>query len=122
MAVVANLNTQNLFNVEAYPISIQLTVLIVNFHLSLSDFIWHEYVLIEDTGHGGGALVDAAPSLDVAGLRLSFTHNEVDGFLTDDQHLLVLHLVGVVMGVEDSLDVVLYLGLRLFTGVLMFEV
>ena len=49
MAVVANLNTQDLFDVEAYPMGIQSTVLIVNLHLSLSDFIWHENVLVEDT-------------------------------------------------------------------------
>ena len=97
-------------------------MLIVNSHLSLSDFIRHKDVLIEDTGHGGGALVDAAPCLDVACLRLSFTNNEVDGFLTDDKHLLILHLVVVVVCVKDSLNVVLHLGLGLLTRVFMLEV
>ena len=119
---MTNLNTQNLFDVEANPMSIQSTVLIVNLNLSFCDFIRHENVLIEDTGHGGGALVDAAPCLDVACLRLSFTNNEVDGFLTDDKHLLILHLVVVVVCVKDSLNVVLHLGLGLLTRVFMLEV
>lgn len=49
MAVVANSNMQDLFDVETYPMGIQSTVLIVNLHLSLSDFIWHENILVEDT-------------------------------------------------------------------------
>ena len=97
-------------------------MLIVNSHLSLSNFIRHKDILIEDARHGGGALVDAAPSLYVASFGLSFTDNEIDGLFTDDQHLLVLHLVRVVVSVEGSLDVVLHLGLGLLTGVLMFEV
>ena len=67
-------------------------------------------------------MIDAAPCLDLASLRLSLTNNKIDRLFTDDEHLLVLHRVGVVMGVQGCLDVVLHLGLGLFTGVLMFEV
>ena len=67
-------------------------------------------------------MIDAAPCLDLASLRLSITNNKIDRLFTDDEHLLVLHRVGVVMGVQGCLDVVLHLGLGLFTGVLMFEV
>ena len=122
VTVMADLDTQNLFYVEAHPMSIEPTVLIVDLHLSLGDLVRHEHVLIEDAGHGGGALINAAPCLDVASLGLSIAHNEVDGFLADDQHLLVLHGVVLVVGVQHSLDVVLHLGLGLLTRVLMFEV
>ena len=53
---------------------------------------------------------------------MSITNNKIDRLFTDDEHLLVLHRVGVVIGVQGCLDVVLHLGLGLFTGVLMFEV
>ena len=67
-------------------------------------------------------MINAAASLDVGSLSLDLSNLEFDGALADHEHLLVLHLVVFVSSVKNCLDVVLYLGLGLFTGVLVLEV
>ena len=67
------------------------------------------------------ALVNTAPGLDVAGLRLSVTLAESDGLLPDDEDLLEFHFVVLVVSVENGLNIVLDLGLGLFAGVLVLE-
>lgn len=58
----------------------------------------------------------------MAGLRLSLSNNKIDWLLTDDHDLFILHLLVLVVSVQNSLDVVLDLGLGLLTRVLVLEV
>lgn len=97
-------------------------MLVVDLDFPCGNFIRHKDVLVEDAAHGGGTLIAAAPGLDVAGLRLGIANPELDRLLTDDEHLLKLHLVMLVMRLQSSLDVVLDLGLGLLTTLLVLEV
>lgn len=58
----------------------------------------------------------------MAGLRLGLSNNKIDWLLTDDHDLFVLHLLVLVVSVQNSLDEVLDLGLGLLTRVLVLEV
>ena len=90
-------------------------------NLASCDLIRHELVLLKHAPHGGCALVTAAPSLDLGGLLLGLADLPLNGLLTDDQHLLVLHHV-VAAVLQLRLQVVFDLGLGLFLGVLILEV
>jgi len=99
VAVAFSMNSHALFDVEADTVSIELAVLVVNFDGTGSDFVGQENVLVENGAHGAGALINAAPSLDLTGLLLGFSNNKIDGLLTDNHNLLVLHRIVFVMGV-----------------------
>jgi hypothetical protein len=115
VAMMAGTNGQSLLNKEANSMGSDLALGVINLDSSLSDLVGEENVLREDRGHGGGALITAAPGLDVTGLRLSFANLEIGGPLTDGKDLLVLHLIVLVLGVDNSFNVVLDLGLGLFS-------
>ena len=68
------------------------------------------------------ALIDATQGLDVALLLLEFVCLEFSGFLSDDQHLLVLHFVPSVHSINHSFNRVFYFSFGFFTAVLVFEV
>jgi len=120
--VVSDTLGQDLLHIERNAMCVQLAPFVVHADLTFGDFVGQEHVLVKDGGHGGLSLVNAAPGLDVASLGLGFTDDHVDGLLTDDEHLLVLHVVMLVVAVEGGLDVVLDLGLRLLTRVLVLKV
>ena len=119
--VVLSLHGKALLNKELDGLDLELASLVVDLNLALAVLIGQKHILVEDTAHGRVALVNTAPGLDVAGLRLSVTLAESDGLLSDDEDLLEFHLVVLVMSVENGLNVVLDLGLGLFAGVLVLE-
>ena len=59
-------------------------MLIVHLDMALSDFVGQEDILGEHRAHCARALVNAAPSLDIACFGLSVTNNHVDWLLPDD--------------------------------------
>ena len=122
MAMVTAADSAPLLDVEANAVSVELTVLVVDSNESVGDFLRRELVFREDAGHGGRALVNAAPGLDVAGLRLGVLSLKVNRLLANHQHLLVLHFVTFMGSVQLCLDVVLDLGLGLLARVLVLEV
>ena len=122
MRVVLGGDSETLFDEELDGTDSKFALLIVDFDLSFGVLVRHEHVLVEHGFHRRAALVDAAPRLDVALLLLLVFLDEFDGLFTDDQHLFKLHLLALVDGVEDRLDVVLDLSLGLFSALLVLEV
>lgn len=122
VAVPTALDVENLFDVKADTVGVQLAVFVVHMNRSCSDFVRKEHVLVEDGSHGRCSLVDAAPRLDVAGLSLSFANFEFFRSLSDRKHLLVLHTVLFVGSPKGRLDVVLDLSLGLLTLASVLEV
>ena len=121
MAVVTNPDSESLLDVESDMGNVELAVLVVNLDVTLSKFVRHEDILVENAAHRGGSLIDAAPSLDVASLRLSITRSEFDWLLADDKDLLVFHLIVLILSLKSGLDVVFDLGLWLFTAAFVLE-
>ena len=118
--VMTSFNSQSLLDVEANSVRSDLAVGVVNMDFTSAHLSRHELVLFKHAPHRRGALIAAAPGLDLASLLLFLTHLESNGLLTDDENLLVLH--HIVLVVKDlGLDVVLDLGLRLFARVLVLE-
>ena len=106
--VVLSIHGKALINKELDGLNFELASLVVDLNLALAVLIGREHILVEDTAHGRVALVNTAPGLDVAGLRLSVTLAESDGLLSDDEDLLEFHLVVLVVlvvSVENALDV-----------------
>jgi len=102
-------------------VRVQLAVLVVDFDFTARNLVGQELVLLEDARNGRGALVAAAPRLDVRSFSLRFARLEGHKLFADHQHLLVLHLFGVVLRLENDLRVVLDLGLELFVRVRSLE-
>ena len=90
---------KSLLNEEGDAKGSDLTMLIVDFNLTFSHFVWKEDVLVENTLHSGSTLVDAAPGLDHTSFRLSFADDKVNGLLTDSKNLLVLHVIMLISAV-----------------------
>ena len=90
---------KSLLDEEGDAMGSDLTMLIVDFNLTFSHFVWKEDVLVENTLHRGSTLADAAPSLDLTSFRLSFADDKVDGLLTDSKNLLVLHVIMLISAV-----------------------
>ena len=122
VTVATSADSHHLLDIETDSMSSKLTVLIVDLDMTICDFVGEEDVLFENRAHRACSLIDAAPSLDVAGLRLSITDDHVDWLLTEDHDLFVLHLIVLIMGLKDGLDIVLDFRLGLLTRVLMLEV
>ena len=120
--MVADVDGADLLHEEGDAVGVQLAVLVVHAHMTLGHFVRQEDVLVENRGHRGSSLVNAAPGLDVAGLLLGVTGHQVDGLLADDERLLEFHVVVLVVAVELRLDVVLDLRLGLLARVLVLEV
>lgn len=115
MAVETGPDSQDLLDKEADAVCVQLAIRVVNLDVALSDFIRQENILGEHRAHRAMTLVNAAPCLDVACFRLSITNDHVNWLLTDDQNLLEFHLIVLVMGLQNGLDIVLDLGLWLLS-------
>ena len=96
-------------------------MLIVHLDVALSDFVGQEDILGKHRAHCARALVNAAPSFDIACFRLSITNNHVHWLLPDDQYLLVFHLIMLVVGLQSGLNIVLDLGFGLLSRVLVLE-
>ncbi len=77
---------------------------------------------MEHTRHGGGSLVNTAPSLDGASLALSVVHCEIDRLFANHKHLFILHLVVLVVCLESGFDIVLDLSFGLLTLVFLLEI
>ena len=122
VAVETALDVEDLLDVEADTVGVQLAVFVVHMDRSSSDFIRQEHILVEDRSHGRRSLVDAAPRLDVAGLSLGFANFQLFRPLTDREHLLVLHAIFLVGSPKGRLDVVLDLSLGLLTLAVVLEV
>jgi len=103
-------------------VGVELAVLVVDLYLTLAVLVGHKDVLIEHARHGRGALVDTAPSLNVASLGMCVTNHQSDGLFANDEHLLKLHLVVFVVSVQGRFHVVLNLGLGLLALVSLLEV
>ena len=99
VAVMISMDGKSLLDEEGDAMGSDLTMLIVDFNLTFSHFVWKEDVLVENTLHRGSTLADAAPSLDLTSFRLSFADDKVDGFLTDSKNLLVLHIIMLISAV-----------------------
>lgn len=99
VAVVISMDGKSLLDEEGDAMGSDLTMLIVDFNLTFSQFVWKEDVLVENTLHRGSTLADAAPSLDLTSFRLSFADDKVDGLLTDSKNLLVLHVIMLISAV-----------------------
>ena len=99
VAVVISMDGKSLLDEEGDAMGSDLTMLIVDFNLTFSHFVWKEDVLVENTLHRGSTLADAAPSLDLTSFRLSFADDKVDGLLTDSKNLLVLHVIMLISAV-----------------------
>ena len=96
-------------------------MLVVNLDMALGDLVGQEDILRENGAHGARALIDAAPGLDIARLRLSLTHDHIDWLFANDHDLLVFHFIVFVVSLQDRLHVVLDLGLWFFSRTLMLE-
>mmetsp|Transcript_226 Transcript_226/g.411 ORF Transcript_226/g.411 Transcript_226/m.411 type:complete len:275 (-) Transcript_226:371-1195(-) len=101
---------QLLGDLELDLADVQLALGVVDLHEGVGLLVVEEYVLVEEDGHLGLALVLAAARADLAdhggvGVLLEF-----DGGLVNDQHLLVLHHLAV-KHLDRALDTVLHLGL-----------
>jgi hypothetical protein len=107
---------QHLLDIETHTVGVELAELIVDLNLTFAVFVGQEDVFVEHAGHGRGALVNTAPSLDVAGLALCLTNHKTRGFLADDEHLLKLHRIMLVVSVQGRLHEVLNLALVLSLG------
>ena len=121
MAMVTSMDSQDLLNEEADTVSIELAVLIVYLDVTLGDLIGQEDILCEYRAHRARALVNAAPSLDIASFGLCISYNHVNWLLTDDQYLLVFHVIMVIIADHCCLDIVLHFGLGLLSRMLMLE-
>lgn len=121
MGVVVSRHCQTLLDVKADTVCCDLAVFVVHVNLASSDLIRHELILLKHAPHGGSALVAAAPSLDIGCLLLGLADLPLNGLLTDDQHLLILHHV-VAAVLQLRFKVVFDLSLGLFSNVLLLEV
>ena len=119
--VMTDVNGKNLLDIKAYAVGIKLAVFVVNLDRSPSLLVRQEDILFEDTRHGRGSLIDAAPGLYMAGLRLSFTSHKCNGPFTDYEHLLILHFIVFIDSMQDCFDIILYLCFRLPNRVMFFE-
>ena len=113
---------QNLFNIEAYTVGVQLTVLVVDLDRSSSVLIWQEYILFENTRHGRCSLIDTAPGFYMAGLRLSFTSHKSNRPFAYNEHLFIFHFVVFVDSAQSCLDEVLDLCFWLLGRVVFFKI
>lgn len=121
VAVMTGMNGKSLLNIERDAMGSDLALRVVDFNEAFGNFVRKEHILVEDTGHSRGTLVNAAPSLDVAGLGLCLTDNKIHGLFTDGKNLFVLHIIVLIVAVELDLDEILYLGLGLFTRFFVLE-
>ena len=89
--VLTDVDGQPLLDIEAYTGGIDLARRVVNVDLPPAHLIRQELILLEPAPHGRHTLIEAAPRRDFPSLLVFFTHLEVNGLLTDDENLLVLH-------------------------------
>lgn len=120
--VVINVQIQSLLRSEVDVGAGDLAVIVVDVDVALDGLVWQEDVLLKLRVHGGCTLVQAAACLDLADFLLFLTGLECDGWLADDQHLLVLHLIVGQRRAQRRLDGVLDLGLGLLAALLVFVV
>lgn len=100
----------------------QLTLCVVDFHVGAGLFLGRVDILGEGAFELAGAFAAAAAHFHVDGVFLVLHLFEVDWLLSDCEHLLVLHLVVIVGADHLRLDVVLDLGLGLFSFLLVLDV
>ncbi len=91
--VVINVQIQSLLRSEVDVGAGDLAVVVVDVDVALYGLVWQEDILLKLRVHGGCTLVHAAACLDLTDFLLFLTDFELDGWLPDDQHLLVLHLI-----------------------------
>ena len=108
-----------LLNGEFNFLTVDCAVLIVNMDKTTNHLIRQENVLLELRPHLGGSLVHAAARRNLTSLSLLLSCLELYGWFSNDQLLLVLHLVVIIERMHFGLDRVLDLGLRLLANVLV---
>ena len=121
MIIMISVYGKSLLHKERNSVSGDVAELVIDLDLTFSKLVWQENILIEYTRHGRGTLANAAPSLDLTSFRLSLTDDKIDGLLSDGKNLLILHIITTVGTMELHLNVVLDLGLRFLTSMLVLE-
>ena len=114
--------THLLLDRESDASHLKLTVAIVNLELAFGRLLGREHVLVELGLEAGGALRAASPSLELGCLADLLVGLELDSLLTDGEHLLVLHVLLLVLALENGLAVVLDLSRGLLSVAFVLEV
>lgn len=122
VAEAAGTDRTSLLNEELYLCDRKGAGRVVDMDHRFCNFLGCVDIFFVGGPHLGGALVDTAPSSDLALFSLLFVHLESYWCLPDSQDLLVLHYVVLISCVNCSLDVILYLGLGALTFSCIFEV
>lgn len=122
VSVVLSLDSEALLDEKVDCLDFELALRVVYLHDSVGRLSGNKDVLVKDTGHRGVTLITAAPCLDVLSLTLGVTCLERGRFLSDSEHLLVLHLIVRVCRVQHSFQEILDLSLGLLRAFLRFRV
>ena len=120
--VMTDANSKNLFDIKTYAVGVKLAVFVVDLDRSPGVLVRQQDIIFEEARQGRGSLIDAAPGLYMAGIRLSFISHTCNGPLTDYEHLLILHFIVFIDSMQDCLDIILYLCFRLLNRVMFFEI
>lgn len=111
-----------MFNEEFNSRDWQLAILVVYVDHSSCSLLGRINILFESGPHAGCTLINAAPSLNFAGLLLLFISFELNGLFANSEHLFVLHILMLVHRVHNGFNEVLDLGLGTFTDVCLLVV
>ena len=111
-----------MFNEEFNSRDWQLAILVVYVDHSPCSLLGRINILFESGPHAGCTLINAAPSLNFAGLLLLFISFELNRLFANSKHLFVLHILMLVHRVHNGFNEVLDLGLGTFTDVCLLVV
>ena len=118
----SGLDSATLLNKELNLSHGECALRVINMNHGFGDLVRSVNILFVIGPHFWNTLINTTPSRDLAFFHLRFVHFEFDWGLSNDEHLLVLHVLLMVCAVDCSFDVILDLGLWALTNMCIFKV